>query len=86
MRLGLHLQRSGPQARIRDGDKFVTIDGEAVDDMNKILNSLIITEGERRVVVEREGRHVELTLPLGELIEMRQNKGYEDLWRSVCRS
>ena len=29
--------------------------------------------------MEREGRQVELTLPLGELIEMRQNKGYEDL-------
>jgi len=58
----------------------VTIDGEPVGDINKILNSLLITEGERKVVVERGGKHVELTLPLDELIEMRQAKGYEDLF------
>ena len=58
----------------------MTIDGEPVGDINKILNSLLITEGERKVVVERGGKHVELTLPLDELIEMRQAKGYEDLF------
>lgn len=78
-RWGYTFNEAGRKLGFQDGDRIVSIDGEAVDNVNKIVNALIITEGERRVVVEREGRQVELTLPLGELIEMRQNKGYEDL-------
>lgn len=77
---GYNFNEAGHKLGFEDGDKFVTIDGEPVDDINKILNSLLITEGERKVVVERGGKHVELTLPLDELIEMRQAKGYEDLF------
>ena len=78
-RWGYTSTRRAASSAFENGDKIISIDGEAVDNVNKIVNALIITEGERRVVVEREGRQVELTLPLGELIEMRQNKGYEDL-------
>ena len=77
---GYNFNEAGHKLGFEDGDKFVTIDGEPVGDINKILNSLLITEGERKVVVERGGKHVELTLPLDELIEMRQAKGYEDLF------
>ena len=37
----------------------------------------LITEGDRRVEVERDGRAVTLNLPLDDLIAMRQKKGYE---------
>ena len=56
----------------------MSIDGEEADDINKVVNSLIITESDRSVVVERNGRQVELILPLDELISMRQQKGYEN--------
>ena len=72
---GYNFNEAGHKLGFEDGDKFVTIDGEPVGDINKILNSLLITEGERKVVVERGGKHVELTLPLDELIEMRQEHG-----------
>ena len=46
----------------------MSIDGEEADDINKVVNSLIITESDRSVVVERNGRQVELILPLVEQI------------------
>jgi len=67
---GYNFNEAGHKLGFEDGDKFVTIDGEPVGDINKILNSLLITEGERKVVVERGGKHVELTLPLDELIDL----------------
>jgi len=76
---GYNFNEAGHKLGFHDGDRFVSIDGEEVDDINKIVNALIITEGDRSVVVERNGQQVELTLPLDELISMRQQKGYEDL-------
>ena len=76
---GYNFNEAGHKLGFHDGDRFVSIDGEEVDDINKIVNALIITEVDRSVVVERNGQQVELTLPLDELISMRQQKGYEDL-------
>lgn len=75
---GYNFNDAAHKLGFHDGDKIVSVDGRAVDNINNILNSLILTEGDRKVVVERNGREVELTLPLSELIAMRQAKGYED--------
>lgn len=77
---GYNFNETGRELGFRDGDRFVSIDGEQIDDINKIITDLIITEGERRVVVERNGEQVELLLPLDKLIAMRQAKGYEGLF------
>lgn len=79
-RWGYTFNDAGHRLGFHDGDRFVSIDGEVVDDLNKILNTLLITEGDRTVVVERGGREVTLHLPLEELIAMRQSKGYEGLF------
>ena len=76
---GYNFNEAGHSLGFRDGDRLVSIDGEAVENPMVFLNSLLITESDRRVVVERDGEQVELTLPLAELIAMRQNKGYEKL-------
>ena len=76
---GYNFNEAGHSLGFRDGDRLVSIDGEAVENPMVFLNSLLITEGDRRVVVERDGEQVELTLPLAEMIAMRQNKGYEKL-------
>ena len=76
---GYNFNEAGHSLGFRDGDRLVSIDGETVENPMVFLNSLLITEGDRRVVVERDGEQVELTLPLAELIAMRQNKGYEKL-------
>ncbi len=77
---GYNFNKSGHQLGFRDGDRFVSIDGVPVDNINNILNDLIITETDRTVVVNRHGEELTLTLPLDALIAMRQQKGYEDLF------
>ena len=76
---GYNFNEAGHNLGFHDGDRFISIDGEPVDNIDKIITSLIITEGDRQVVVERNGQQIELTLALDELIAMRQNKGYERL-------
>ena len=64
----------------KDGDKVVSIDGEAIDDVNDIRAMLILTEAERQVVVNRAGEQVEFTIPFESLLDMRRNRLYEDLY------
>ncbi len=74
---GYNFNEAGHQLGFRDGDRFISIDGEPVDNLNKVVNDLIITESGRSVLVERNGEEVELRLSLDQLIAMRQAKGYE---------
>ncbi|WP_418983001.1 RIP metalloprotease RseP [Alistipes sp.] len=78
-RWGYNFNEAGHRLGFQDGDRIVSIDGQGVDDLNKFVNALIITEGDRRVTVDRGGREVELTLPMEELIAVRRDKGYEGL-------
>ena len=39
-----------------NGDKIISIDGEPIDDVNAIAMTLLLTESDRTVVVERDGR------------------------------
>ncbi len=78
-RWGYNFNEAGKQLGFCDGDQLVSIDGEPIDDLNQFLNALIITEGDRKVVVTRENQPIELTLSFDKLVAMRQNKGYEKL-------
>lgn len=77
---GYRFNESGHDLGFRDGDRFVSIDGEPVDDIARIVNDLLITETGRTVVVERGGEEVALQIPFEKLVEMRRNKGYEGLF------
>lgn len=76
---GYNFNEAGHRLGFQDGDRILTVDGQRIDDFLDILNSLIITDTDRKVVVLRDGQQIELTLPLDQLIAMRQNKGYEGL-------
>ena len=76
-RWGYDFNEAGHELGFRDGDRILSIDGKPVDNVQEIISSLLITEGDRRVEVERDGRAVTLNLPLDDLIAMRQKKGYE---------
>ena len=77
---GYRFNETGHALGFEDGDRFVSIDGEPVDDIARVINSLLITEEGRTVVVERNGAQVALQLPFDALVEMRRNKGYEGLF------
>ena len=77
---GYTFNDAGKELGFVDGDKFVAIAGEEIDNINTILNDLLITEGDRRVTIERDGQVMDINIPLADLILMRQNKGYEGLF------
>ncbi len=77
---GYTFNDAGKELGFVDGDKFVAIEGEEIDNIQTILNDLLITEGDRRVTIERGGQVMDINIPLADLILMRQNKGYEGLF------
>ena len=62
-----------------DGDKILSIDGEPIDDVNEIAMSLLLTESDRTVCVERDGHEVSFTIPFQQLIDFRRAGGYADM-------
>jgi regulator of sigma E protease len=77
---GYEFNEAAERMGFRDGDKVISIDGEPIDDVNNIRSMLLLTEGERNVVVERDGKQVDFTIPFEELLSMRRNREYEDLY------
>ncbi|MBR5863288.1 MAG: RIP metalloprotease RseP, partial [Alistipes sp.] len=77
---GYNFNAAAENMGFKDGDKIVSIDGVEIDDVNDIRQMLILTESDRTVVVNREGERVEFTIPFDELVAMRRNKEYEDLY------
>ena len=77
---GYEFNEAAERMGFRDGDRVVAIDGEDIDDVNEIRGKLLLTDDARRVTVLRAGREVDFTIPFEELLEMRRNREYEDLY------
>ena len=77
---GYVFNESAERMGFRDGDKFVSIDGEAIDDVNEVRSKLLLTKEDRHVVVDRAGEQVAFTIPFEQMLEMRRNREYEDLY------
>ena len=77
-RWGYNFNEEAHKLGFRDGDRIAALDGEPVENVLHMVNALLITEGDRRVTVVRDGREETLDLRLDALIAMRQAKGYDD--------
>lgn len=62
-----------------DGDRILAIDGREIDDVSAIPMTLLLTESDRTVSVERDGRRVDFTIPFRQLVDFRRTKGYEEM-------
>lgn len=60
-----------------DGDKLLSINGEKVENVALIMNSLLLTDGDCTVEVERDGQTMELVLKMEDMIQMRREEGYK---------
>ena len=76
-RWGYNFNEAGHKLGFHDGDRILTIDGQPVEKIQDIVTALLITEGDRQVRVLRDGVETDISLPLDDLIAMRQEKGYE---------
>ena len=79
-RWGYNFNRTGHELGFEDGDRFVTIDGEAVGDINGVVNALLLTSEGRTVTVERRGGEVTFEIPFEKLLDMRHSEGYKNLF------
>ena len=77
---GYVFNESAERMGFRDGDKFVSVDGEMVDDVNDVRSKLLLTKEDRHIVVDRAGEQVAFTIPFEQMLEMRRNREYEDLY------
>jgi regulator of sigma E protease len=77
---GYVFNESAERMGFRDGDKFVSVDGVAIDDVNEVRSKLLLTKEDRHVVVDRAGEQVAFTIPFEQMLEMRRNREYEDLY------
>ncbi len=77
---GYTFNKTGHELGFRDGDKILSIDGEVIDDVDKIAPRLILSEDGRDVVVDRDGEQVTITLALQDIINLRKDKAYLDLY------
>lgn len=77
---GYEFNEAAERMGFRDGDKFISVDGEGLDDVNEMRSRLLLTEGDRTVTVERNGEQLSFTIPFDQLVEMRRNRDYEDLY------
>ncbi len=77
---GYTFSEVGHDLGFEDGDKFVTIGGEVVDNTDKIPSMLILSGDAREVVVERAGERVAFTIPLDKLVSIRKSKDFQDLF------
>ena len=77
---GYNFNEAGERMGFKDGDKILSIDDQAIVDVNEIRQMLLLTKEDRHVVVERAGEQVDFTIPFDELLAMRRNKEYEDLY------
>jgi len=80
VKLGYTFNETGKSFGFEDGDKFVAINGNPIDNVSSILGELIITDSDRRVTIDRDGEIMDINISLEELIEMRQNKEYINLY------
>ena len=77
---GYVFNESAERMGFRDGDKFVSVDGEIIDDINEVRSKLLLTKEDRHIVVDRAGEQVAFTIPFEQMLEMRRNREYEDLY------
>ena len=79
-RWGYNFSETGHVLGFEDGDRFVSIDGEPVGDINGVVNALLLTSEGRTVTVERRGEEVTLDIPFEKLLDMRHEEGYKNLF------
>ena len=71
---------AGHELGFEDGDKVLSIGGNQITEVDQILNELLITADDREVVVERAGAEHTFTIPLEQLVKMRQEGGYKNMY------
>lgn len=77
---GYTFSEAGERLGFRDGDKILSVDGEELDGVNDLRTKLLLTEGGRKVEVDRGGERKVIDISFDDLLQMRRNRDYETLY------
>lgn len=77
---GYTFSEAGERLGFRDGDKILSVDGEELDGVNDLRTKLLLTEGGRKVEVDRGGERKVIDISFEDLLQMRRNRDYETLY------
>ena len=80
---GYNFNTTAEQMGFVDGDKIISIDGQPIDNVNEILNALVLSDSDRAVVVDRQGLQIDFTIPYEQLLDMRNNEEFKDLYAPI---
>lgn len=80
---GYNFNTTAEQMGFVDGDKIISIDGKPIDNVNEILNALVLSDSDRAVVVDRQGLTIDFTIPYEQLLDMRNNEEFKDLYAPI---
>ena len=71
---GIYVTEVGEQIGFRNGDKILTVDGQYVENFNKILLTIVLNNA-KTVQVERNGQHVNIELSNENIALLLKSKG-----------
>ncbi len=80
---GYSFNESAEELGLRDGDKLISLDGEAIDNIDTIIPALLITDQDKVMRIERDGEQQDLTFALEDLVELRQAGGHINFFSPV---
>lgn len=80
---GYNFNTTAEQMGFVDGDRIIAIDGKEIDNVNEILNALVLSDDNREVIVERNGLRQHFNIPYEQLLEMRNNETFKDLYSPI---
>lgn len=63
-----------------DGDRIITIDNEPIEDIRTIVERLLIVDHDLEVKVAQNGEERTITLPLSDLVAMRERGGHANFF------
>ncbi len=80
---GYNFNDSAEALGFEDGDKLIALDGEPIDNIASIVPTLLITDSERTISIERAGTPMDITISLDELVAFRESKGYVGMFTPI---
>ncbi len=83
VKYGYLFDEEAEKAGFRDGDRVISVNGEAIEAVNEVAMKLLIVDSDTRVEVLRDGESVELNIPLESLVAMRESGEWKSIYQKI---
>ena len=74
VKYGIHINEQGEQIGFRTGDKILSVDGQYIEQFNRIVPTIVL-DGAKTVQVERDGQKIDVEISSEDLALLLKSKG-----------